>query len=124
MPRKLGRPRKTGNLFLIGDVLETHERLRLSGWGRNAAIKQTIVQVKALHPGCRLSETAVKNILAEFQPEKEFSFQVGAPDKWKPGIFRVAKQGKEYTLLFADRPPYQKRGKQFTKRKIRFSPKI
>lgn len=134
--RPKGRPRKEGNLTLTADVVYTVERLRMSGIGRNNAIVQTVNEVKSRHPGNRLSATAVKNILAEWQPEGCFMFEVGAPGNWKPGVFRVKKivqiapdeivafnpglAGQSittYSLNFDERPNYQKRGRQITERK-------
>ena len=118
--RPRGRPKKAGNLPLVFDVLETHERLRLSGLGRNKAINETVSEVRARHRGHAISETTVKNILAKFQPEQLFLFQVGRPGNWKPGVFRIVKEGNVYALKFLEKPPFQKRGRQFSRKKIKF----
>ena len=133
LPR--GRPKKSGNIVLEGDVLETHERLRLSGIGRNAAIKKTVLEVRPRHPGSALSETTVKNILAKFQPaklksqpDKEYPegallFQVGSLGNWERGVFRVVKNGDTYSLIFSERLQFGERGKQINRKKIHFGRK-
>lgn len=136
--RARGRPKKNGNLPLKADVVETHERLRMSGLGRNDAITRTVAEVKNRHPCCRLSATAVKNILSEWQPENGFLFEVGSPGKWRPGVFRVEKEvidedieyidfegnlvtlpmkGKESLVWkFSYRPAFRKRGDQISRK--------
>ena len=116
-------PKKSANLFLIADVLMTVERLRLAGIGLNEALKKTVVEVKALHPNCRISVTAVKNILHEYQPENSFLFEVQQPENWKPGVFRFIKDGDTYSMVFSDRPKYRTRGDQINRKKIEFSKK-
>jgi hypothetical protein len=124
----MGRPKKSGNIVLEGDVLETYERLRRTGLGRNAAIKKTALEVKPRHPDSALSETTVKNILAKFQPAKknpegDLLFQVGSPDNWMPGAFRVVKNGNTYSLIFSKRLQFGERGKQINRKKFTFGGK-
>ncbi len=112
-----GRPRKSGNIALLLDVLFIFERLRSSGVIRDVAIKNTVDEVKKLHPGFAISDTEIKNILAKFQPENSLLFEAEKPDNWKMGVFRVVKQGDTYTMILADRQQFGKRGKQITPRK-------
>lgn len=111
--RRAGRPKKKGNLPLAGETLEIHERLRLAGMGRNEAIKQTVAECRKQWPHEPISETWVKNVLAQWQPESEFLFEVGRPGNWQPGVFRVVKVNENtWGLRFGPRPGFGKRGWQ------------
>lgn len=119
--RNKGRPKKSGNFYLEMDVLETHERLRKKHIGRNEAIKQTVNEVLPRHQGTCLSPTAVKIILANYQPEDEFLFPVGSPDNLCKGTFKVVKTDERtFTMKFAPRPAFQKRGRQIVRKNITF----
>lgn len=135
--RARGRPKKNGNLLLEADVVETHERLRMSGLGRLDAITRTVAEVKRRHPCCRLSATAVKNILSKWQPEKGFPGQ-SSPGRTVPEVFRFEKEvidedieyidfegnlvtlpmkGKDgFVWKFSYRPAFRKRGDQISRK--------
>jgi len=94
--KKRGRPPKNGirdiSAFLRSTVaLEAYQRARAQGEKYVIAIQLAVAAVRERFPEMSISETEVKRVLREFQPE-------GASEVWV-----VTKSGREYSLGFGSR---------------------
>lgn len=137
-----GRPPEGRDLVLECFVLEAFERLRISGGlVLNAAIAQTVKEVKSRFPGKLCKSTKVKKIVAKMHPEGiPKAFRVGqfAPDEaffneWRAiyaatgdqyivEMLQAIQENRCANLNFGigERPDYPKRGRQQRRRTIRF----
>lgn len=138
----MSRPPEGRDLVLECFVMEAFERLRISdGLGLNAAIAQTVKEVRSRFPRKLCKSTKVKKIVAKLHPEdslKAFRVTQLAPDEAFLNELRAiyAVTGDQYIVEmlhairearcvslrfgFGSRPPYPKRGRQQSRKTIRF----
>jgi hypothetical protein len=92
-------------------VIGAYGQLRKSGLDRNQAIKGTVAKVKERLDGIAISETEVKNILANAHPEGMNSdvLLVETSDDLLSGAIKIGK-----------RPKFGERGKQRNRKSINF----
>jgi hypothetical protein len=70
--RKRGRPRgriTPRNFVRAGIVMSAYDEIRQSGEKHSVAVALTVENVKQHYPELRISETAVKRILAKWRPK-------------------------------------------------------
>lgn len=74
--RRPGRPRKEAGtmkstqFMRAGIVMAVYDEARQSDQKHSVAVRQAVEFVKQNYPGLRISETAVRRILAEWRPRK------------------------------------------------------
>lgn len=130
--RKRGRPRKNGaqpgwTFFRAMFALYGYNEARAAGIKHSSAVTEAVSVVRSRCPGMPISETQVKRILAEYQPE-------GVPIAWKVtktdtemqmppavrealGIPESSKMRSGFTFGFGPRPEYPRSNAKLNKSK-------
>jgi hypothetical protein len=141
--KKRGRPRKkkgkiTRRDFVrAGIVMSAYDEIRQSGEKHSVAIALTVEIVKQRYPKLRISETAVRRILAKWRPRaKQTILRFDHTSPTNEGLARIAKirqctaisqhpdapvlplesymypRKKVYKIRFAERPNYPRHNRK------------